>query len=154
MANPFPLQFEELLPLFGVTNASQCTVMEGPAPTPFPGAIPVPIANIRLDQPWAVEFEWQTVGPLNHLMSGEWQLAVYLEEMGGGEFNLPNNTTPLAFVSAPNAYSYTFNFPAGTVSREGAFRIVTTIDMVGPTGYQGPISGVGEGPIIKFYEVG
>jgi hypothetical protein len=87
-------------------------------------------------------------------MSGEWQLAVYLEEMGGGEFNLPNNTTPLPFVSAPQAYDYTFNFAAGTVSREGAFRVVTTIDMVGPTGYQGPISGVGEGPIIKFYEVG
>lgn len=153
MANPFPLEFEELLPLFGAGN-SQCAVVEGPAPAPFPTGAVAPISNIRLDQAWAVTFDWETIGPLNYLMSGEWELTVYLEQMGGGEFDLPNNTVKIPFVSAPNAYSYVFNFPAGAVAEEGAYRVVTTVDMAGPGGYQGPISAVGEGAILRFYQVG
>lgn len=154
MANPFPLQFEELIPLFHVTPGSRCTVIEGPAPPDFPDLTPGPISSIRLDQNWAVTFEWQTLGELNYLMAGEWQLSVYLEQMGGGEFHLPNNTKTIAYQSSPANYVDAFSFPAGTVDREGAFKLVTTVDMVGPTGYQGPISAVGEGPIIRFYEVG
>lgn len=157
MANPFTLEFEELAPLFGVTGPGGnglCAVYEGPAPSPFPDTTPTPITSIRLDQNWGVTFRWRTTGPLNFLMAGTWQLAVYLEEMGGGEFSLPGNTTVIPFVSAPTPYNHVFNFGAGVVTREGAYRVVTTVDMSGPGGYQGPISGVGEGPIVKFYEVG
>ena len=153
MANPFTLDFEELAPFFEVDHPL-CYVYEGPAPAPFPDVTPTPINNIRLDQSWGVTFHWHTNGALNYLVSGSWQLAVYLEEMGGGEFNLPGNVTTIPFVSSPNTYHHVFPFGPGVVSREGAFRIVTTVDMTGPTGYQGPISAVGEGPIIKFYEVG
>jgi len=153
MANPFTLQFEELAPYFEVTHG-RCAVYEGPAPAPFPDVTPTPISNIRLDQAWGVTFHWHTLGALNYLVAGTWQLAVYLEEMGGGEFHLPGNVTTIPFVSAPEVYTHVFSFGPGAVTREGAYRIVTTVDMSGPTGYQGPISAVGEGPIIKFYEVG
>ena len=153
MANPFPLEFEELAPFFSVAH-KQCTVYEGPAPSPFPDVTPTPITNIRLDQAWGVTFHWHTLGALNYLVAGTWQLAVYLEEMGGGEFNLPGNVTNIPFVSAPHTYTHVFGFGPGAVTHEGAYRIVTTVDMAGPGGYQGPISAVGEGPIVKFYEVG
>ncbi len=153
MANPFTLEFEELAPFFQVAHPL-CSVYEGPAPAPFPDVTPTPISNIRLDQAWGVTFHWHTLGALNYLVSGTWQLAVYLEEMGGGEFSLPGNVTNIPFVSSPHRYTHIFPFGAGVVNHEGAFRVVTTIDMAGPTGFQGPISAVGEGPIIKFYEVG
>lgn len=153
MANPFPLEFEELAPFFSVSDHS-CTLLEAPAPPPFPDWTPTPINNIRLDQAWAVSFNWRTHGALNYLVAGTWELAVYLEEMGGGEFSLPGNMTTIPFVSQPHAYSHTFAFAPGAVVREGAYRLVTTVDMSGPTGFQGPISAVGEGPIVKFYEVG
>jgi hypothetical protein len=152
MSNPFDLAFEEYLPIFGVKDGA-CRVEEGPVPPPFDEPPTAPINTIRLDQDWAVQFKWETTGLLNYLMAGKWQLTVYLEEMGGGEFNLPGNTHELTFESKPHTYNYVFNFAAGSVP-EGAYRIVTTIDMVGLSGYQGPISAVGEGPIIRFYEVG
>jgi hypothetical protein len=100
-----------------------------------------------------VGFEWETVGPLNYLMAGTWELTVYLEQMGLGEFSLPLNVDTIPFVSAPTVYGFAFSFPAGAVP-EGAYRVVTTVDMIGPGGFQGPISAVGEGPILRFYEVG
>ncbi len=153
MANPFKLEFEELAPLFEVSHGL-CAVYEGPAPAPFPDVTPTPINNIRLDQAWGVTFHWHTERALNHLMCGTWQLTVYLEEMGVGEFGLPGNQVQIPFVSEPHLYWHVFNFGPGVVPREGAYRVVTTVDMTGPGGFQGPISAVGEGPIIRFYEVG
>lgn len=152
--NPFILEFEELLPFFSVSGPGgngQCLVTEGPAPS-F-GNPPPPATHIRTDQEWFVRFEWETLGPLNYLMAGTWELTVYLEQMGMGEFSLPLNTAIEPFVSAPTVYDTAFNFAAGVVP-EGAYRIVTTVDMIGPGGFQGPISAVGEGPILRFYEVG
>jgi hypothetical protein len=159
--NPFILEFEELLPFFSVTGPfpvpaggdGMCLVSEGPAPSPFAHPFPAPATHIRTDQDWSVGFAWETLGGLNFLMCGKWELTVYLEEMGPGEFTLPRNTDTIPFVSAPTPYGFAFDFPAGTVP-EGAYRIVTTVDMIGPTGFQGPISAVGEGPILRFYEVG
>lgn len=159
MSNPFVLDFEDMAPNFRVTGPGPdgegaCTIFEGPVTGDFPGATP-PISNIRLDQSWGVRFRWETVGPLNYLMAGNWHLTVYLEEMGGGEFNLPGNTMTVPFVSAPHLYTPPpFTFGPGVVDHEGAFRVVTTVDMSGPGSYQGPISAVGEGPILRFYEVG
>ena len=153
MANPFPLEFEELAPFFQIQHG-RCTVYEGPAPSPFPQNPATPINNIRLDQAWGVTFHWHTLGALNYLVAGTWELTVYLEEMGVGEINLPGNTMTIPFVSAPHLYTHVFPFAPNVVSREGAYRLVTTVDMRGPTGYQGPISAVGEGPLIRFYQVG
>ena len=155
--NPFILEFEELLPFFSVTGPlggdGMCLVGEGPAPSPFGGPPPPPATHIRTDQDWYVGFAWETLGGLNFLMAGTWELTVYLEQMGGGEFSLPNNTDTIPFASAPTVYGLALGFPAGDVA-EGAYRVVTTVDMIGPGGFQGPISAVGEGPILRFYEVG
>ena len=150
--NPFHLDFEEILPLFSVAP-SENTVFEGPAPVPFPDATPVPVTSIRIDQQWGVRFKWETQGNLNWLMAGTWELTVYLERMGGGEFNLPGGTKNIAFVSAPNTYTEDLTFPAGSVP-EGAYRIVTTVTMKGPSGFRGPIGAIGDGPVIQFYKVG
>ena len=152
MANPFPLEFEELLHHFAVTGG-QCTVYEGPAPAPFPDVTPTPISSIRTDQSWGVAVEWTTTGPLNHLMHGDWELICYLEQMGVGEFALPGNTNIVSFVPAPNPYSHVFSFGPGTVPA-GAYRIVLTVTMMGHSGYRGPIAAIGEGPVIQFYQVG
>jgi hypothetical protein len=65
------------------------------------------------------------------------------------------NVNTIPFVSGPSPYAlaFAFDFAAGVVP-EGAYRVVTTVDMIGPGGFQGPISAVGEGPILRFYEVG
>ena len=158
MPNPFPVETEELLPFFELTGpgpggAAQCTVYEGPAPTPFPATSPAPVTSIRTDQIWGVALVWETTGALNYLMAGTWELKVYLEQMGGGEFALSGNTHSMPFVSAPNTYSYVYSFSAGTVPA-GAYRVVQTMTLIGPGGFRGPVGAVGDGPIIQFYDVG
>ena len=160
MANPFPLSLEESLSDFELIQPSVCTVYEGMVPPPFQEPPAHPTTHIRFDQQWGVHFHWHTDGALNNLMSGKWHLTVYLEQMGGGEFYLPNNTREVDFQDfvdfGGDNYHYfdSFNWQPGTVIDPGAYRVVTTFDMTGPTGFHGPISALGEGPIIRFYEVG
>jgi hypothetical protein len=139
------MSFEELLPAFALTGT--CEVIEA-GPT---GGTPTNI--IRTDQAWSVKFDWATTGPLNFLLSGTWQLRVYLEQMGGGEFDLPpaiaNATKP--FVSAPNSYSHMITVPANIVPA-GIYRLVAAVTIVGPTGMPGPIAGFGEAGLIQFFQ--
>jgi hypothetical protein len=98
---------------------------------------------------------WTTQGPLNYLMAGTWELVVYLEQMGVGEYSLPAayGQRSVACHSQPYTYSVDMAVPAGVVP-EGAYQVVTTVKMKGPGGFGGPISGVGNGPILEFYKVG
>jgi len=142
MAITFNLTTEELLPLFAWNG--KCTVHEGPVGGP-------PTSTIRTNQPWHIHFEWEVTGGLNFIMAGKWKLRVYLEQMGGGEFTLPNPEKEVNFVPSPHNYRDVILFSANVVPA-GVYRLVTTITMVGLGGQPGPISGVGDGGLLHFYE--
>lgn len=136
------IQFEELLPLFGLNG--DASVSES-APVNGSGKI------VRTTEDWQVDVNWNTSGPLNNIMAGKWKLAVLLEKMGHGEFALANNEAEEAFVSAPHAYSKTFNFAAGSVP-PGLYRVLVTVTMVGPANAPGPIAGYEDLGMVQFYD--
>ncbi len=142
-----PMKFEELLPLFSLNGT--CEVLEHT----LPGGAPTQI--IRTDQAWDVRFRWATIGALNYVLSGRWQLRVLLEEIGIGETGLPPaySFAEVNFVSAPNAYERILHIPAGVV-KAGVYKLVATITMVGPSNVPGPIAGFGEGEMLQFFNGG
>ena len=141
--NHLVFKFEELLPYFGVGGEADVYEI-----TP-PGGAPTTI--IRTDQAWKVRFHWRTYGKLNCVLCGKWNLRIYLEEMGKGEFDLPGATASVAFVSAPTDYEKDIVIPAGVVP-EGIYKLVVSITHTVPSGEPGPIAGFAEGPLLQFYK--
>lgn len=145
MANPFDIVFEEDLPGFVIPGTATATVTEvgGTAP----------IYCIKTSQPWGVNVTWQTGGPLTPFMAGDFLVTVYLEKMGGGEFGALPALPPVPLVAVdPHTYNATLSVPAGSVP-EGAYKIAVTVTMHGPApGFvPGPVAGVGDGPLLQFY---
>ncbi|RMF56379.1 MAG: hypothetical protein D6748_13675 [Calditrichaeota bacterium] len=138
----FPIKFEEMVPYFNISG--DCELYEVKPPGVHPTTI------IRTDQEWYIKFRWNTLGPLNCLMCGNWEVQVYLEQMGKGEFALPNSVMTEPFVSKPFNYDCEIRFQPGKVP-EGVYRIVATIKLLGPTGIPGPVVGFAEGPLVQFY---
>lgn len=152
MANPFTVIVEEGLPLFDVAPTAVATVSELPSGGPFPPVLN-PVHSIRSDQTWGVQVKWATHGPLSPLLAGSWEVTVYMDRMGGGSFALPGNVQSTALVAtSPANYTVNFTFPAGVVPA-GAYRMAITITMRGPgPGFvPGPVGGVGDGPLLQFY---
>ena len=141
----FEMTYEELLPVFSVN--CDCEVIELDAPH-------MPTNIIRTDQRWAVKFSWETEGALNYIMAGTWHLQVFLEQIGGLEFDLGGATRDVSFNSLPTNYEETISFNAGTVPA-GIFKLVAAITFAGPAPERrnGPIALFGEGPMIQFYDV-
>lgn len=132
---------ETLLLPFGYTGTIDATE----------SAIVDPPANIiRLSEAWEVKFDWTTTGALNFLMAGSWNLEVFLEKMGGGEFTLAGATASEPFVSAPNHYVKVINFAAGSVP-VGLYRATAIMQMAGPGGVLGPIVGHSDLGLLQFY---
>lgn len=152
MANPFPIAFEEGLPSFEIPSAAEATVFELPGGGPFP-ASPVPVNSIRSDQPWGLRVAWTTQGALSPLLAGTWEVTVYLDRLGSGPFSVPGNVQTTALLATnPAGYTVDFGFAAGLVPA-GAYRMAVTVTMRGPAPglVPGPIGGIGDGPLLQFY---
>ncbi|RMG27420.1 MAG: hypothetical protein D6730_07240 [Bacteroidetes bacterium] len=149
------LTFEELLPFFQIQGgATVCLTENLAAPGPgtgFPPATPTNI--IKTSQGWSVAFQWETLGALTNLMAGQFQLNLFLEEMGSGEYALPAafSTATVNFVSAPNVYNQVMNIPANQVPA-GVYKLVVSLTFKGPLGVPGPIAAFSEVGMIQFYD--
>jgi len=142
MAHQFSMQHEDWLPAFSVN--CNCEVLDA-------GLSPTEI--IRTDNKWAVRFDWETIGPLNYVMGGTWQLKIFLEKMGAGEVpsNLPD--TIVNFKVHPHNYGETIIIDPGKV-KAGLYKLTTAITFKGLSGVAGPIALFGEGPLLQFYDGG
>jgi len=145
--------YEELLPFFQIQNGN-VEIFEGPSTGGFPGG--PPINAIQTDQDWGVEIKWQTTGLLNFIIAGTWRLQLFLEQMGGGEFSIPNvyGVATQTFVSSPHLYSVTMNVPKGIVPK-GTYKLVFQMTFTGPAPATkpGPIACFAEYPkLLEFYE--
>jgi hypothetical protein len=137
------LSFEDLGTQFQVTGSAE--VYEETSPRS-------PTTIIRRDQAWKVEFDWRSVGSLNHMIAGTWNLRVYLEQMGAPEFNLPAAAN-VAIV--PNLTSSSYNrdilIPTNTVPTD-LYKLVTSITCKNPLDQPDPIAGFAERPLVQFYD--
>ncbi|MEN9398239.1 MAG: hypothetical protein RLZ81_2769 [Pseudomonadota bacterium] len=152
MANPFAIEFEEGFIPFSIPATAQALVTEVPVGMPFPPN-PNPNNCIRTSQGWGVQVKWDTSGPLGNFLAGDWVVTVYLEKMGSGEFaDLLPLSVPLV-ATDPHSYSVNLPFGPGSVG-PGAYKIAVTVTMRGPApgNVPGPIAGVGDGPLLQFYD--
>ncbi len=142
------MPFETPLPagFFDVT-------MTGPTVHESGGAPPTTI--IRTNQPWHVHVEWDTTGMLTGMITGNWDLHLYLESVGSGpEVDLtdPNeHIIPLSPGPSPRHYHFHPDVAAGAVPA-GPYRLALTLTYTDATGTPGPMAGYWEGPIIQFYQ--
>lgn len=120
-------------------------------PDPFTPVSPVNI--IQVDQALFVHFVWTQSGVLSKLLntSCKWECRAYLEEMGKQETDNPAPTYVNFVAVDGNTYSAYVTIPAGSL-REGAYKIVATLQLNGPTGKPTPIAAYEEVGILQVYE--
>jgi hypothetical protein len=122
----------------------------------FPPAGPFdPVASnmiVQTDQSLLVKFNWRVKGALALMMAGKWECAVYLEEMGPGEY--PNNhaqTTPLV-ASIDHTYNVYVSIPP--IAKAGLYKIYTAVSLVGPapSNVALPVSALAEIGLLRTYD--
>ena len=141
------ITFEERLNDFWLNGT--CDFFEVPA-WEFPKKM------IRIDQKWGANFKWRVQGDLCWNLGGNWLLEVTLEQWGGGEFVLPptQGSKQVPFVnSSDHTYDEKIEVDANIVP-EGKFKPAISITLLGPSDVPGPVAGMAEGPMMRFYRVG
>jgi hypothetical protein len=119
-----------------------------------------PTTLIRRNQAWRVDFDWKSQGPDNHIIAGTWDLKIYLERMGGAEFNFPNPaginsgtaSEPVVSLVSASEYSKYIDVSAFVVPA-GLYKLVASITHRGPLGAPSRVAGFAEGPLLQFYDV-
>lgn len=146
------LIFEELIPGNFAVNDGYAQLYEGPSTGGFPGGNPTNI--IQTDQSWRVHFHWTNLGLLVPFMAGEWELEIYLEKMGPGEFGFPGTLgkTTVPFVAVnPHTYHVDIHIPPSTVP-EGLYKLTACVQLKSPAGIPGPVVAFAELGAVKFYQ--
>jgi len=152
---PMTLTFEEMMPFFKISGTA--SIFEGPMP-PHPDTIDPTdgTRTIRTGQDWWALIQWTATGWMNLAIDGTWNLQVFLEKMGIGEFQLMNAPRVVPFVSAnPHTYTVDIPFVAQSISvPAGLYKVAVSLTMRGPTPTQAPlpIAAVAEGPVLQFYD--
>lgn len=142
---------EESIPNFSCRG--HCHFYEGASTENWRSA---PTTNIiQTDQPWYVLYHFNTDGLLNHIMAGEWNLELFLEKMGGEEFDLNPAYAKdrIPFVSRPYEYYKWAVIPPKEVPA-GVYKAVASVTFKGPLGVPGPIAMFADIGMVQFYDEG
>jgi hypothetical protein len=152
LMEPMTFTVEEMISNFDLTGSA--AIFEGPIPPPLDLLDPSEgTRNIRTGQDWRVLIEWTTTGTMSHAMAGNWDLQVFLEKMGVGEFKLMDNPIVEPFQSLPATYSRMIPFVAHSVSvPAGLYKVAVSLTMKGSLAVPCPIAAVAEGPVLQFYD--
>ncbi len=116
---------------------------------------------LELDRPWSMTIRWriESNDPGMHpadVLGGTWYIDQKVESMGPElEANIGHGEVPYGPPAGANAglceWSYTFNFPVGTITEEGVFKLVTLITYRNGVGHRRAMAGFQEGPLVTFY---
>ncbi len=102
----------------------------------------------QTDQPLLVKFRWRVRGGLALIMSGKWECAVYLEEMGAGEFGGPPFSTSTPFMAVlDHTYDVTVNIPANSIPK-GLYKVTVAVSLMGPAPTNAAL------PVVAFADIG
>lgn len=127
-----------------------------------PSSALAPSTVMPLNQAFTIDIQWDVDGVLWPMLGGSWDLHAYLEKMGTGLdldlTDLANHIIPFTFANTapippppPVHYHRQFDVPAGTVTQEGAYKLIVTLTYRNLLDMPGPMAGYWEGPILQFY---
>lgn len=116
-----------------------------PAPGPFDPTDSNMVA--QTDQELHVRLKWRVTGGLALIMSGKWECAIYLEQMGSGEYPGGPFTKSVPFVAAAdNTYDVKMDIPANIIPA-GVYKVVVAVTLRGPAPANAAL------PVAAFAEV-
>lgn len=153
-------------------NGKSETMGRGKIQSPFPGldgslnsyalvdpSNPVPVTTLPVNTAWMVRLEWEVRGPLVALLTGNWNVGVYLESLAG-EFEgaVGNLVVPvesgLLFRGSQlqRTYQVDIPIPRGTPP-QGTYKLTATITHQVREGEASAIAGFQEGAILQFFSL-
>ncbi len=155
MAN---LNFEvNLNGLFQVQNgAVMLTELPDAGAGYFPPVGPFdPLASnmiVQTDQPLLVRFNWHVRGALALMMAGTWECAVYLEELGPGEY--PNNHVQQTPLVARFDHTYNVAVSIPPIAKAGLYKVAVAVSLIGPapSNVALPVSALAEIGMLRTYD--
>lgn len=111
-----------------------------------------PATIIKNDEGWQVKFSFTASGTLTSFINGKYRLAVYLQKLDGGGFELPGNSIIVQMQPSitPVTYNHVISF-APNVVPAGSYRLFVAITIKDLFGNPGPATCYGEGSILQFY---
>jgi hypothetical protein len=136
------------------------------AESPIPGWLGVPNCFthdpleptiLYTNTPWTIHVDWQTNGPANIFMVGDFHLHAYLESLGPATPDLDLYGADVALTpSAAPVISYLVHIPvaASTVTADHSgklYKLVVSMTYRNILGAPGPIAAYAEGPILQFF---
>jgi hypothetical protein len=117
---------------------------------------------LELDRDWQVEIKWslKSDAPASHpvdLLDGTWVVKISVESIGpGNEKDVASVNLPfLGFdtsSAAQRTWKHNFMIPAGTITDEAVYQLVTLITYRDPDGNRRAMAGFTEGPMVTFYQ--
>ncbi|GEM_PF-590181 len=120
---------------------------------------PVPANIIPVNTAWIARVEWEVHGPLVDIITGNWNVSVFMESLGPGfEGQVGYAVVPLEsgllFSGPPKQRTYQVDItvPAGTPP-PGAYKLSIIIVHEVRGGVTSPIMAFHEGPIMQFYSL-
>lgn len=140
---------EEVLPYFNLRGHCHC--YEGQSTAEWPAAPPARV--IQLDQRWFWAVHFEQTGDLIEVLSGTWRADLYLEKMGGGEFELqpPHSRIQFPFENR-QGWIYKPRQVDPRVVPAGVYRSVVSLTFRGPGNSPGPIAAFADMGLMQFYE--
>ena len=149
------LKFEvNLKGMFKVFDGAYALVTELPddgadifdAPGPFDPTVSNMIA--QTDQPLKVKLQWRVKGALALIMAGKWECAVYLEEMGSGEYPGGPFTKSVSMVAKlDHTYNVEVDIPENSIP-VGLYRVTVAVSLIGPPPTKAAL------PVVAFSDIG
>ena len=157
--NPTPICFEERLEGFQLNGCCQpcgtMTISEGarPAPCDKPPCQdwgPNPTNLIRTDQEWGIAFQWGHHGGIGEVLEGTWTVDVYLHRVDdSGVIHRENFAEHKQLCDA--CYHVDVAFKPNDV-KPGIYQIYGAVSFTMKNGKHASISGIAEGPAVRFFE--
>jgi len=116
------------------------------SPGPFD---PVPSNMIaQTEQPLKTKLKWRVRGALPLIMAGNWECAVYLEEMGKGEYSgLPFTKSVPLVAALDHTYLVDVDIPHSTIP-VGLYRVTVAVTLIGPPPSNAVL------PVVAFSDIG
>jgi len=143
------LTIENVIPKDMLDVKGYVKLYEGPSVEDLKDVPPVNI--IQRDQTMYVHFHWKQHGWLGRLISNcTWKASVFLEQIGKGEVDNPAPVNVSFQQASPAYYRGVVTLPANSLP-EGAFRVVATLTLQGPSGPT-PIAAFDDLGIVQVYE--
>ncbi|HPR88841.1 MAG TPA: hypothetical protein PL181_12540 [bacterium] len=108
-----------------------------------------PTSIVKVNEAWGVRVNWNTVGPLNNLINGNFRIQVLFDKLGIGEAAWEPVVPPVPTVPTPAPY--TIQIACGPNLPAGMYKLAVYLFLEDVNGNPAGVICCAEGPTITVY---